>query len=398
MRAGRAGALVAAMFGVLAVGLWIGGHPATMPPPLRDLFVDDAGGLTVEATELIEDNYYRAVSPDELADSSLQGMARGLRKRHDDRFSEYLSPEVLKRFNEAIRGRFSGIGLSVSRAERGLRVEHVFKRSPAERAGIEVGETIVSVEGRPIAGLGATQATELIKGPQGTDVTIGVLPRDGGRARRVSLTRAEITVPVVSSRIVDRGRRKLGYVRLATFSEGAHFHLRRGVARLLRRGAEGLALDLRANGGGLFQEAVLSASIFLPEETLVVTTRSRTQGDSTYRAVGNSLPPLPIVVLIDGNSASAAEILAAALADEADALLVGTQSFGKGVFQQEIDLSNGGALKLTVGEYFTPDGINLAGNGIHPEVRARDLPATKRDEALDRALDALASRSKQGEG
>jgi carboxyl-terminal processing protease len=163
------------------------------------------------------------------------------------------------------------------------------------------------------------------------------------------------------------------------------------VRKLQRRGAEGLVLDLRGNGGGLLEEAVLTASVFLPEGETVVSTDSRTQGHTVYETKGGNLPSLPIVVLIDRNTASAAEILAAALADDAGAEIVGTRSFGKGVFQQEIGLSNGGALKLTVGEYFTPDGTNLAGKGIHPDVPARDLPGTARDEARERALEVLAA-------
>jgi len=383
--------LAVALLSMLAAGLWVGGHPATMPPPLRDVFVDESGGLTAEATELIEDNYYRSVAEGDLIDSSLQGMARGLRRRYEDRFSEYLSPAILERFNEAIEGHFSGIGLSVAEAERGLRVERVFKGSPAERAGIEVGDTIVAVEGKSIAGLSATVATERIKGPEGSEVTVGVLERGGEKVRRVRLTRAEIAVPVVSSRVVERGGEKLGYVRLAAFSEGAHGFLRQAVEKVRRQGAEGLVLDLRANGGGLLQEAVLAASIFLPEGTVVVTTESRTQGDARYEARGGNLPAQPTVVLIDGGTASAAEILTAALADEAGAEVVGEKSFGKGVFQQEVGLSNGGALKLTIGEYFTPDGTNLGGNGIRPDVEVRDRPGTARDEALDRALAALAA-------
>jgi carboxyl-terminal processing protease len=391
VKVGRTAGLTVALLLMLAAGLWIGGHPATMPPVLRDVFVDESGGLTAEATELIEDNYYRSVSQSDLIDSSLQGMARGLRRRYDDRFSEYLSPAILKRFNEAIEGHFSGIGLSVTAADRGLRVERVFKGSPAEKAGIEVGDTIVSVEGESIAGLNANVATERIKGPEGTEVTIGVLDRESGEVRKLRLTRAEIAVPVVSSKTTEVDNRKLGYVRLATFSEGSHGFLRRAVEKVRREGAQGLVLDLRANGGGLLQEAVLAASIFLPESTVVVTTESRTQGDAVYEARGDNLPAQPTVVLIDGNTASAAEILTAALADEAGAEVVGTSSFGKGVFQQEVGLSNGGALKLTIGEYFTPDGTNLGGNGIRPDVPARDRPGTPRDEALDRALAVLAA-------
>jgi carboxyl-terminal processing protease len=391
MSAARTVGLTVALLFMLAAGLWIGGHPAAMPPPLRDVFVDESGGLTAEATELIEDNYYRSVAEGDLIDSSLQGMARGLRRGYEDRFTEYLSPAILERFNEAIEGHFSGIGLSVAEAERGLRVERVFKGSPAEGAGLDVGDTIVSVEGKSIAGLSATVATERIKGPEGSEVAIGVLERGGEKVRKLRLTRAEIAVPVVSNRVVERGGEKLGYVRLAAFSEGAHGFLRQAVEKVRRQGAQGLVLDLRANGGGLLQEAVLAASIFLPEGTVVVTTESRTQGDAVYEARGGNLPAQPTVVLIDSGTASAAEILTAALEDEAGAEVVGERSFGKGVFQQEVGLSNGGALKLTIGEYFTPDGTNLGGNGIRPDVEARDRPGTTPDEALDRALAALAA-------
>jgi carboxyl-terminal processing protease len=389
--AARTVGLAALLLIVLAAGLWAGGHPAKLPPPLRDVFVDDSAGLTAEASELIEGNYYRAVPEEELADSSLRGMVRGLRRIYRDRFSEYFSAAMLTRFNEEIEGRFSGIGLSVTEVGAGLRVVDVFERSPAERAGIEVGETIVSVDGRSIAGLGSNAATALIKGPEGTEVTVGVRARKGGEARRERLTRAEIRVPVVDSELVAVDGEKLGYAHLAAFSEGAHGALKQAVRRLQKRGAEGLVLDLRGNGGGLLEEAVLTASVFLPEGETVVTTESRTQGDASYEAQGGNLPSLPIVVLIDHGTASAAEILAAALADNAGAEIVGERSYGKGVFQQEIDLSNGGALKLTVGEYFTPDGTNLAGDGIEPDVRVRDRPGTPRDEARRRALGVLAA-------
>lgn len=391
MRAGWIAALGVAFAAVLCAGIWLGGHPAKLPEFLRDRFVDDSAGLNVEASELLEDNYYRPVDPTELSNASLQGMVRELRRRHRDRFSEYFSPEALAHFNEAISGRFSGIGLSVTQAKQGLLVERVFPDSPAQKAGIEQGDLVVSVDGDSIAGVSSTVSTERIKGPEGTEVTIGV-KSPGGKARQLTLKRAQVALPVVSSRIVEKGGRKLGYVRLVAFSEGAHALLREAVQKMERQGAEGIVLDLRGNGGGLLQEAVLSASVFLPKDEVVVTTKSRTQGRATYKTVGDNLPSVPTVVLIDRNTASAAEILAAALADDAGATVVGTRSFGKGVFQQEIGLSNGGAFKLTVGEYFTPEGVNLAkSRGVHPDVRARDDLQTRRDEALERALAVLAA-------
>ena len=392
MKGGGIVALVAAFVIVLGAGIWLGGHPAKLPEFVRDKLVDDSAGLTVEATELIEDNYYRSVGSQELTNSSLQGMVRELRLRHKDRFSDYFSPQALADFNEAISGHFSGVGLSVSQVKEGLRVDRVFPGSPAQEAGLVVGDQIVSVDGDSIAGQNSQVTTEKIKGPEGTEVTIGVQGEKGGTVRQLRLTREQISLPVVSSKVKTVDGHKLGYVRLVTFSEGAHALLRQAVEKLQRQGVEGIVLDLRANGGGLLEEAVLTASIFLPEDEVVVSTDSRTQGHAVYKTVGDNLPAVPMVVLIDRNTASAAEILTAALADNADAEVVGTRSYGKGVFQQEIGLSNGGALKLTIGEYFTPDGVNLAkSHGIHPDVRARDDPGSASDEALERALGVLAA-------
>ncbi|HKT82561.1 MAG TPA: hypothetical protein VJQ84_01860, partial [Solirubrobacterales bacterium] len=144
MRGARIAALVVALIAVLCAGVWLGGHPAKLPELLRDRFVDDSAGLNLEATELIEDNYFRPVGSTELTNSSLQGMVRELRLRHKDRFSDYFSPEALDHFNEEIAGRFSGVGLTVSEVDQGLRVDRVFPHSPAAEAGIEPGELIVS--------------------------------------------------------------------------------------------------------------------------------------------------------------------------------------------------------------------------------------------------------------
>jgi carboxyl-terminal processing protease len=389
---GRLAALVVALLATLCLGIWLGGHPGKLPGFLRDPLVGEAAGLSAEATELVEDNYFRSVPEDELAGSSLRGMVRGLRRRYKDRFSSYLSPRQRQRFDEEISGSFSGIGLGVTAVERGLRADRVFPGSPAARAGIESGDLVVSVEGRSIAGESTEAAIEKIKGPEGTEVRIEVLRPSTGKARELRLTREQIALPVTTERVVTVNGRRLGHIRFNSFSFGSHGQLREAVRRVERKGAEGIVLDLRGNGGGLLEEAVLGASVFLPEGDVVVSTRSRTQGDTVYKAVGGNLPPRPLVVLIDRGTASAAEALAAALADRADATVVGSRSYGKGVFQQELDLDNGGALTLTIGEYFTPAGKNLGGAGIHPDVPARDLPGTAGDEALERALQVLAAR------
>jgi carboxyl-terminal processing protease len=392
VRARGAVAFAVALVALFAAGLWLGGHPRSLPEPLRDVFVAEPSGLTAEAAEAIQDNYYRPVGETELGNASLQGMVRELRRRHDDRFSEYFSPEALSAFNAQIEGHFSGIGLTVVEVKEGLRVASVFPRSPAKKAGIAAGDTIVSVDGESLAGLSSSEATKKIKGPDGSEVTIGLRDGKGGKVRRLTLTRAEVTLPNVSSRVERAEGRKLGYVRLLSFSEGAHGQLAGAVEKVEKEGAEGIVVDLRHNPGGLLDEAVLTASLFLPKDEVVVSTESRTQGKSVHETTGDRLTNLPLVVLIDGGTASAAEILAAALADDGDAPVVGTTSFGKGVFQEEQSLANGGALKLTVGEYFTPEGVNLAeSHGIHPDVKVKDDPKTAGDEAEQRAFGILAS-------
>jgi carboxyl-terminal processing protease len=386
-------AFAVALVALFAAGLWLGGHPSSLPDPLRDLFVAEPAGLSAEAAEAIEDSYYRPVGETELGNASLQGMVRELRRRHDDRFSEYFSPEALASFNEQIEGHFSGIGLSVVAVKKGLRVASVFPRSPAEQAGIVAGDTIVSVNGESIAGESSGEATKKIKGPEGTEVTIGVRGAKSGKVRKLTLTRAEVVLPNVSHKVETADGQKLGYVRLLSFSEGAHGQLANALRRVQGEGAKGIVLDLRHNPGGLLEEAVRTASLFLPEGRVVVSTKSRSQGESTYETSGERRSKLPLVVLIDGGTASAAEILTAALADNDDAEVVGTTSFGKGVFQEERTLSNGGALKLTVGEYFTPKGVNLAeSHGIHPDVKVQDDPKTKPDEAEQRAFGVLAGQ------
>ena len=393
MRARGAVAFAVALVAMLAVGLWLGGHPRALPDPLRDVFVEEPAALVAEAAEAIEDSYYRPVGGRELGNASLQGMVRELRRRHGDRFSEYFSPESLESFNQQIEGRFSGIGLSVIGVKQGLRVAQVFPRSPADEAGIEPGDTVVSVEGESIAGLNSTEATEKIKGPEGTEVTIGVRDGRSGKVRELTITRAEVAFPNVSQRLEKVDGLELGYVRLLSFSEGAHAQLGQAVEKVQKEGAEGIVLDLRHNPGGLLGEAVRSAGLFLPEGEVVVTTDSRSQGKSVHETGEGRVSSLPLVVLIDGGTASAAEILAAALADNGDAEVVGTRSFGKGVFQEEQELSNGGALKLTVGEYFTPDGTNLAeSHGIHPDVKAQGDPATPADEVEEQGFEVLAGQ------
>ncbi len=272
-----------ALVAALVAGLWLGGHPAKLPEFLRDRFVGSTGGLTAEAAEVIEDNYYRPVGNTELGNASLQGMVRELRKRHDDRFTDYFSPESLESFNQQIEGHFSGIGLSVVAGQARAAGGHGLPRL-ARRGGRDRGRRHDRLgRRRSIAGVSSTDATEKIKGPEGTEVTVGVLdaeerqgpPADADPGRGGAAQRQQPD---------QEGRRPQARLR-------AHAQLQRRRPRAARRrGRKGRRAKGRressstcaATRGGLLDEAVLSASLFLPEDEVVVSTKSRTQGDSVH--------------------------------------------------------------------------------------------------------------------
>jgi carboxyl-terminal processing protease len=371
----------------LVAGLWLGGHPDMLPGPVRDVFVADTDGQVYEeALDTIARDYYREVDRPRLLDSSLEQAVDSL----DDRFSHYFSPRAYGDFRQQTEGRFEGVGMTVEAVERGLRVLSVYDGSPADRGGLKAGDLIIRVNGRSIAGRSADDATTQIKGPAGTNVTLTVAAR--GREREVRLERAEVDIPVVKSEMRRSDGRRIAYARLAGFTQGAHGELGQAVRGLLRKGAGAVVLDLRDNGGGLLSEAVLVSSLFLPDGE-IVSTRGRNRPERTYRASGDAIPEdVDVVVLVNGHSASASEIVAGALQDRDRATVVGTRTFGKGVFQEVEPLSNGGALDITVGEYFLPSGRNLGGGGVtkgaglEPDVRALDDPDTRRDEGLRAAL------------
>jgi carboxyl-terminal processing protease len=354
-------ALALALPVLLVAGIWLGGHPEDLPGFARSAFVSDHATRVVdEAIDRISSDYYRPIAKGRLADASIAGAIASL----GDRFSHYLTPREFREFNQPPS--FTGIGVAVGPDRLGLLIARVFDASPAAHASLRPGDVIVAVNGRALAGVSADAAAALIKGPPGTDVELTIRERRAGHTimRRVKITRATISEPVVASDTRTVQGVKLGVVALATFSPGAHGEVREAVERELRAGARGIVLDLRANGGGLVEEARLIASIFIAQGT-IVSTRGRTQPGETLTAAGDAISAaIPVVVLVDPNTASASEIVAAALQDHHRATVVGTHTFGKGVFQEEEPLSNGGAVDITVGEYFTPDGRNLGGGGV----------------------------------
>lgn len=378
----RRGLLAGALLAVLALALIA---------PLRDaLFGSDPEAERVdEALEIIDRSYFRETARDDLENASVSGIVRELRGEHEDRFSHYFDPEAYDLFQTATSGEFSGVGLTVTEVRRGLQVARVFEGTPADDAGLAVGDVITAVDGRSIAGVASEEASARIKGEPGTEVELTVLDEATRRPREISVERAEIRVPAVEVEARQVGGSEIAYVILAAFSSGAHGELRGDLEELYAEGADGVVLDLRGNGGGLLQEAVLVTSLFL-EDGPVVTTEGRTRPSRTLDAQGDALPDMPMAVLTNEGTASSSEIVTAALKQNDLATVVGTSTFGKGTFQEVIELEGGGALDLTVGEYLTSDGTSIDGSGVKPDVRAVDRDAADGDDVLRRGLRVVA--------
>lgn len=359
--------------------------------PLRDLLPERDLSRAAEAQRVIEESYFRPTGSEELENASIEGMVQRISKANDDRFSHYFDPAAYKRFLAASSGEFSGIGVTVAETPRGLRVAQVFPGAPAREARIGPGDLIVGVDGESLAGVSADAAAARIKGPAGTNVELTVVDGRGGERRRVEVERAKVEIPAVTGRIERRGARRIAYVRLAGFTKGAHGELRDEIEKLDGRGADGLVLDLRGNGGGLVDEAVLVQSIF-QEEGPVLTIDGRARDERTFEVTGDPLEGIgPIAVLVDGDTASASEIVTAALKENGLATVIGTRTYGKGVFQEVIPLEAGGALDLTVGEYLTADGSSILGKGVVPDIRIEDGDPSGGDEVLDAGLRRVAS-------
>ena len=305
--------LLLVVSGVLLLigGIWLGGHPEALPGPVRDAFVDEDRALRAEIIDDVKDNFYKPVSDKQIEESSLKGIVDGL----NDRFSSYLTPKETKQFQESVQGRFEGVGMAVDQDRRGLRVINVFDGSPAKKAGIKKGDFVTEVDGKSIAGQSSSVATAKIKGPAGTKVSLQIVDPDKGTTKNYKLERRRIEVPVAEGKVETRNGKKVGVVKLQSFSEGAHGLLRRQIDKVRKQGATSLVLDLRGNGGGLLDEGVRVASIFI-HKGLITYTEGRTSPRRDFDATGGAIPKdIPVVVLVDRGSASASEIVTGALKD-----------------------------------------------------------------------------------
>jgi carboxyl-terminal processing protease len=361
-RSRRIWPLALAIVVVLIAGVWLGGHSGWIPSGVRSAFAPQNSAETQvqNVLSLISKNYYRKVNTQQLVNDGLVGAVASL----NDPYSHYYPPGDLGTFEAETQGpKDSGIGVDVNAASQGLALVEVFPGSPAARAGLVPGDVITAVGSKRLAGLTLDKQSRLVSGRAGTKVTLTVLRN--GHERRVTVERANVVVPVAYSQILDYHGKKLGYLEfMYGFTQGSAGELRQQVQKVIKQGAQGLILDMRDNPGGLLTQAIGVASIFLSNGT-IVTTRGRNQPTYVYTAQGNAIAPsIPLVVLVNRYTASSAEIVTAALKERGRAKVVGTRTYGKGVFQETQTLPNGGVLDITVGEFFTPNGTNLGGPGV----------------------------------
>jgi carboxyl-terminal processing protease len=349
-----------------------------------------AGGLAGRYQQVLSDlqgHYYRQA---DLAKADQKGITALLKSLHDP-YTVYFSPKEAKAFDRQLSGSYTGVGTAVTLKHGRLTVMKVFPGSPAAQARITPGEVIVSVNGASTAGKTADASVARIAGPAGTIVRLGL--RQPGRPRlvNVSLTRRVISVPLTSSRMLNDHGKKVGYVALNSFSQGAGKDVQRAIAGLQRRGAQALVFDLRDNGGGLVNEAVGVARDFLPSGKVVVSMQGLHSAKEVLKTGGGTPTGLPLVVLVNGNTASASEIVTGALQDYRRATVIGTQTFGKGVVQTVFPLSGGAELKMTVASYRTPLGRDINHKGIRPDIVVNAARGADPGLVLKRALGFIAT-------
>jgi carboxyl-terminal processing protease len=373
--------------------------------------VDELRAFT-EVFGAIKQNYVEPVEDKKLITEAINGMLAGL-----DPHSAYLDADAFKELQVGTQGQFGGLGIEVSMEDGFVKVVSPIEDTPAFRAGVKPGDLIIRLDDTPVKGMTLADAVKRMRGKPNTQITLTISRKGETRPIVVTLTRAVIRVQSVKSKMIEPG---YGWVRVSQFQESTTEHLVRHLSNLYKQGElKGLVLDLRNDPGGLLYGAVAISSAFLPAKALVVSTDGRTEDakkkffatpDDYLRGmredVLTKLPAgaktVPMVVLVNGGSASASEIVAGALQDHKRATVIGTQTFGKGSVQTIMPLGNATAIKLTTARYYTPSGRSIQAKGITPDVIVEepgaDAQARLREADLERHLendrDAEAKRKK----
>ncbi|MFE4239939.1 lmo1851 family serine protease [Peribacillus butanolivorans] len=316
--------------------------------------------------DTIKDNYYEEIDQDKLVDGAINGMIKAL----DDPYSAYMDKKEASSFHESISSSFEGIGAEIQEQDGKIMVVSPIKGSPAEKAGIKPNDIILSVDGKSVEGLSSSEAVLKIRGEKGTKVELSI--SRAGESEPIDLTIKRDTIPIetVYSEMLDDGVAK---IQVTSFSEHTVQELETALNDMSKKDMKGLILDLRGNPGGLLDEAIDMASLFVPNGEVVLQVEDRSGKKVVQKSKNNGELKIPVVVLIDDGSASASEIVAAAVSESADIPLIGVKSFGKGTVQTAEPFDDGSNFKYTAAKWLTPEGNWIHKKGIKPDIKV-NLP------------------------
>jgi carboxyl-terminal processing protease len=381
---------------LLVSGAFAAGYFVSELRSTRDIQVhaDEEFDVFWEAWNRIEANYIGDLP---IEQQRTYGAIRGSLDTLQDPYTVFIEPVVREREREQLQGSFGGIGAYISRPEDGGDVVlEPFPGNPAEKAGILPGDVLIAVDGATITpDLTVAQIADMVKGEKGTIVVLTVLHQGETEAVDIEVIRDDILIPSVTYRLLDQDP-SIGYVRLSRFSAESSQEVADALSDLRQQNATSYILDLRQNRGGLLDAAVDIADLFL-EEGPVLIQRSKDEGDRIFESTSDTLiPDEPLLVLVDSGTASAAEIVAGALRDRQRAQLVGSEAtFGKGSVQLVFDLSDGSSVHVTSARWLTPDGTQLDGQGLEPDLVVeitQEALDNGRDEVLEKAIEILGGK------
>lgn len=324
----------------------------------------------------VKQHYVEDIEDKELLENAIRGLLSGL-----DPHSAYLDKDAFTELREGTSGEFGGLGIVVGMKDGFVHVISPIDDTPAERAGVKSGDLIIRLDDKNVKGMTLEDAVSIMRGKPKTDILLTIVREGADKPLKIKITRAIIKIQSVRSKTIADG---FGYIRVSAFQERTGADLRKAISKLKKannKKLKGLVIDLRNNPGGLLSAAVEVSDAFL-EGGVVVSIKGREESNTTtYRAKGMDLiNEAPIVVLINGGSASASEIVAGALQDHKRAIIMGTLSFGKASVQTVVPLGNGSALKLTTARYYTPNGTSIQAKGITPDIILDDVKVSKKDD------------------
>ncbi len=359
-------------------------------PGANGEFTEEDLALLWEAWQLIAERYDGELPNDEeLTHALIRGLVDGL----DDPHTRFLDPTAAQRTQERLEGSYEGIGAYVQENDQGFtEIVRPIEGSPAEAAGLRPGDVVVAVDGEPMAGRSLEEVISYILGPAGSEVTITFARADETEPFEVAITRAQITIPMVTAEMLEGN---VGYVELVSFGTVAEPELSAAIQALLAQGAESLILDLRNNGGGLLTQSIAVSDLFLPESVILYERNASGEINEVFEAGSGDLAEnIPLVVLVNEYSASASEIVAGAIRDHGRGVLIGETTFGKGSVQMPFTLSDGSQLNVTIAHWYTPDNVNISEQGIAPDIEVVAdetllIENPEDDPQLQRALEYL---------